>query len=440
METIIAVTLLPSILIFYYIYTHDEHPEPKGLILRVAIFGALASIPVLIVVLPLKSLGLPSDKFQSALYIAFVLAAIPEEFFKFNAFYSQVKDKPAFDEPFDGIIYGVTASLGFATLENILYVTSGGLETAINRAYTAVPLHAFAGVIMGYYAGKAHFTKSWAKRKILFLSALIIPMLFHGFYDTFIFYTAFSGKSSYMSGSFGVLIVEVVFGIYLMKKMESSNLHILAKYYNVDPALLAPHLPKGVLSENILPKLIQNTKQIYSSTFSESQQVTKPLVTDEKPPVPLVKQQRRTRGFLGFMYVILGILIITFGVLALLGLFNEPTKSLKFKEGSHVTFYIAIMSFSFGFIALNGFLLFLKGIKRNRRNIPKRSLAVKTLFVLSFLFTLSACGNLMKIAEKAKSLKDITSQSNYFALLFGSLLVWLIILFSNKKAKPIDKT
>ena len=83
MDIVTAITLLPGILIFYYIYTHDEHPEPKGLILKVAIFGALAAIPVLMVVIPLKGLGLPTGEVRAAAYMAFVLAAIPEEFFKF---------------------------------------------------------------------------------------------------------------------------------------------------------------------------------------------------------------------------------------------------------------------------------------------------------------------------------------------------------------------
>ena len=61
----------------------------------------------------------------------------------------------AFDEPMDGIVYGVVASLGFATLENILFVFNGGMSVAVSRAFTAVPLHAFVGAIMGYYVGQA---------------------------------------------------------------------------------------------------------------------------------------------------------------------------------------------------------------------------------------------------------------------------------------------
>ena len=89
-------------------------------------------------------------------------AAIPEELFKFLVLRWYVWRKPHFDEPLDGVVYGATASLGFATLENILYVGSHGLEMAVLRALTAVPGHAFTGVVMGAFLGRARFAEAGA--------------------------------------------------------------------------------------------------------------------------------------------------------------------------------------------------------------------------------------------------------------------------------------
>ena len=82
---------------------------------------------------------------------------IPEETFKYLVLTRYSARHRAFDEPMDGIVYGAVASLGFAALENLLYVGSGDLGTAVARAATAVPGHAFTGAIMGYYVGQARF-------------------------------------------------------------------------------------------------------------------------------------------------------------------------------------------------------------------------------------------------------------------------------------------
>ena len=64
-----------------------------------------------------------------------------------------------FDEHYDGIVYGAAVSLGFATVENILYLFANGLESALGRAILPVSSHALFGVIMGYYLGKQSFLK-----------------------------------------------------------------------------------------------------------------------------------------------------------------------------------------------------------------------------------------------------------------------------------------
>lgn len=109
-------------------------------------------------------LPLPDDYsiFQQFIKAFFVVALI-EEFSKyiFVRFYSQ--PKKYFNEPFDGIVYAVMVSMGFAAIENIAYVSQGGMGTAIVRAFTAVPAHATFAVLMGYFMGLAKFAPSKSK-------------------------------------------------------------------------------------------------------------------------------------------------------------------------------------------------------------------------------------------------------------------------------------
>ena len=93
----------------------------------------------------------------SAGYTAFVVAGFTEELMKYLAFYFFFWQERNFNEKFDGIIYAVYISLGFAAVENILYVFSGGMGVGFVRAFTAVPAHALFGISMGYYFGLARF-------------------------------------------------------------------------------------------------------------------------------------------------------------------------------------------------------------------------------------------------------------------------------------------
>ena len=101
-------------------------------------------------------------------------------------------------------MYGAMVAIGFATLENIQYVSMGGMETAISRMFTAVPMHVSAGVIMGYYTGMAKFSKK--PIRYLFL-AWLIPALLHGFYDYFLFINRFPLLAI---GAFVSLLITIV--------------------------------------------------------------------------------------------------------------------------------------------------------------------------------------------------------------------------------------
>src|SRR5205085_2529515 len=91
------------------------------------------------------------------LFDAFFLSGFIEELSKWIVLMSAVYHWQELDEPLDGLIYGVAIALGFATLENFLYLTRLGMDVAWARAIFAVPAHALFGGAMGYYAGRAKF-------------------------------------------------------------------------------------------------------------------------------------------------------------------------------------------------------------------------------------------------------------------------------------------
>ncbi len=153
--------------------------------LKGVIFGALISIPILKMEIFLASF---SDRFQNdfalSFYDSFVVAGFTEELFKFAATVVLFYRNRNYNERFDGIVYAVFVSLGFAMAENFAYVYNpsiGGVQTALLRSVLSVPLHGFFGITMGYYLSLYKFEKYCHKRFIAL--ALLMPLFIHGMYD-----------------------------------------------------------------------------------------------------------------------------------------------------------------------------------------------------------------------------------------------------------------
>lgn len=173
--------VVPSLLLVWYFHSRDIHPEPPRVLWTVFALGIVIGIPVLLLAAPLGwLLGRLPSPLAYGFASAFLQAAIPEELLKFVVVWFFAARHAEFDEPIDGVVYGVVASLGFATLENVLYVANGGLDVAITRALTAVPSHAFLGAIMGYFVGRAKFSPG---RRAWLTWALVLPITLHGLYD-----------------------------------------------------------------------------------------------------------------------------------------------------------------------------------------------------------------------------------------------------------------
>ena len=185
MDLILA-AVAPAVLLLIIFYKVDRYnPEPLKLLLLLYVMGMLSVIPVLIVEVILGELNFFRffDTDLINLYDALVVAGFTEELFKLIFVLIFAFNRKEFDEYLDGIIYCVFISLGFATVENILYVLEGSYTVAIMRAILSVPAHMLFGVTMGYYLSLSKFSLARFNKKKFMSLALIIPMLLHGFYD-----------------------------------------------------------------------------------------------------------------------------------------------------------------------------------------------------------------------------------------------------------------
>ena len=179
---LLVASLAPVLIILFYIYFRDKYEkEPLGLLLASLLSGALIVIPVIFLEQVVSALNPSVTKLGDAAYNAFAVAALVEEGFKFLALFLLVWSNRNFNEKFDGIVYAVFISLGFAAVENIMYVSRGGMEVAMTRAITAVPAHALFGIRMGYFFGIARMYPE-LRKQYLWL-AFFYPFLLHGFYD-----------------------------------------------------------------------------------------------------------------------------------------------------------------------------------------------------------------------------------------------------------------
>ncbi len=184
---LISVALAPVIVILIYINKRDKYEkEPRRLLIKAFVFGIISVLPVFFIETALTNYwhtkyALSNMPLQTAAYDAFAVAAFTEEFFKILVFFIFIWKNKNFNEKFDGIVYAVFISMGFAATENLMYVLSSGFTTGLIRAFTAVPAHAIFAVSSGYFLA---FAKFKPKGKIVYLFlALAVPVLLHGIYD-----------------------------------------------------------------------------------------------------------------------------------------------------------------------------------------------------------------------------------------------------------------
>jgi RsiW-degrading membrane proteinase PrsW (M82 family) len=182
----IFIALIPGIFwVWFYRREDKKNPEPRNLIIKVFLWGMAITVPAVAFefaadfFIPFTT----SEKFYILAFASLFIIAPIEEYFKYFVIKKKAYSNPAFDEPLDGVIYGVVAGLGFASLENILVIFSEGQNAIILRFATATLMHAVTSGIVGYYLGIAKFIKQKDKEKSLISQGLIIAILLHGLYN-----------------------------------------------------------------------------------------------------------------------------------------------------------------------------------------------------------------------------------------------------------------
>jgi RsiW-degrading membrane proteinase PrsW (M82 family) len=229
-----ALSIAPGLAISLYIFLKDQfNREPKLKLFICFLLGCLSILPALL--LEIVGGNLVEFLWGKSIYataiLAYVVVGFSEEFSKYIMVRMYAFPKNTFDEPFDGIVYCVMVSMGFATLENIFYVFEHGFATAIMRMFLSVPAHATFAIIMGYYVGMAKFDPS--RRKALIQNGLLGATFFHGTYDFFLFLgdnnqvTRFVNEGLLFIGAVASFIIAIV----LSRKAIRIHLNLSQKQF-----------------------------------------------------------------------------------------------------------------------------------------------------------------------------------------------------------------
>ena len=214
---LLLITILPSILIIIFFVNSDRFREPTSEILKVFFYGILITIPASFLNSFFASI-LYQTKLHHSLIGSFFTAAPIEEGLKFAVMYYLVFKMKDFNEPLDGIVYGVSASLGFATLENFYYVyvlsdtfNTSAMSLAALRAFSAIPAHAVFGIFMGYFFMKYAFIKKGDN----LIFAFVVPFALHGCYNLFVY-------SNFLVAII-LIIISWIIGLRLFSKLKKGQ-------------------------------------------------------------------------------------------------------------------------------------------------------------------------------------------------------------------------
>jgi RsiW-degrading membrane proteinase PrsW (M82 family) len=217
------IALLPVVYLLSYVYRHDYEKEPRGLLIKLFIFGALSTVPILFIELAAGDI-FPTTGVSSFVYMfltIFITVALAEEFFKWIITYVITFRNKEYNHPYDGIVYAVFTSLGFACAENLLYVFTHGVDTGWYRAITAVPSHCVDAVLMGYFfsKSKAYANKNDNRATLYLILSIMVPSLLHTFYDSIIFLYSNVNNPVYLVIFYAQLVVSYFIALTLVKKI-----------------------------------------------------------------------------------------------------------------------------------------------------------------------------------------------------------------------------
>ena len=188
---IVASAIAPALLLLWLVVVADSRPEPPRVVWTAVILGALSAIPTGLLELWLQQIPITHNPWFAVDLSTLLFVGIPEETAKISVIAAVALRARDFDEPMDGVVYGAAVGLGFAAVENLLYLVGAGTnwETlAIIRGILSVPFHGALGAIAGAYIARARFGGAlrpfsrW-RRPRLFFSAWLIPVVLHSLFD-----------------------------------------------------------------------------------------------------------------------------------------------------------------------------------------------------------------------------------------------------------------
>lgn len=247
---LIIISIAPVYFLGSKIYKSDYEKESTKLLIKLFVFGILSIAVtylisnILISIMPFFDFKSISEKNIITLLIQiFIGIALIEEFSKWIFVYSGTYNHLEFNHAYDAIVYAVFVSLGFACLENCMYVlsSSNSVQIAILRSVSAIPGHVSFGIFMGYYLGLAKIADKNGNRKISRknkILSFVMPVILHGLYDYFALATMFSGI---------FLILFILFIIWMFKsaivkvKQLSSLIHNIGEEVKIKQAAIYVH-------------------------------------------------------------------------------------------------------------------------------------------------------------------------------------------------------
>lgn len=207
--------VIPAIfLLWYFCRLANTWTGSSTVMLKIFFMGIISIFPVVALEIVISKINVyyQWSRFIYYFFEAFIVAGLVEEYIKMQIVKWLAYYKGHFKKIIDGIVYTIAASLGFACIENILYVFGNNWETAIARGVTSVPLHAVASGTMGYYIGLARFAQNKGQERILLNVGLWQAIMIHGLYNFLILISPLFGAM------FAAFVIPMVIYLYIRLK------------------------------------------------------------------------------------------------------------------------------------------------------------------------------------------------------------------------------
>lgn len=184
---LLFLAIAPSAAFILWIYFKDRYEkEPIKSLVKFFFLGVVVSIVGIVIEGILMKINVWNG-YSYYIYVSFIVAGLTEEGLKAIILIPYLLKEKNFNEKLDGIIYSIFLSLGFATVENIIYVfcesSSQVLQIGITRGLISIPGHIMFAITMGYYISKYKFSVEKLKKREYLIMSILIPILLHGVFD-----------------------------------------------------------------------------------------------------------------------------------------------------------------------------------------------------------------------------------------------------------------